>query len=513
MVLKKENLSKSTIDYFDTNDLRSNLKKHAIRGGGVTVLSRMVNFFIQTLSTMVLARILVPEEFGLIAMVISACGFLVIFNDLGLTDATIQETEINHKQISTLFWINIAATAAIVLIVVALSPLIAWFYSEPKLKKITIIWSTYLILSALSTQHVALLKRKMLFSLISVNEIAAALISNLSAIILALNGWSYWSLVIRQILQAFCMTVGAWILCRWCPTVPCPRSDVRSMITFGVNATGSFIIGYFTRSLDKILIGWRYGAQQLGYYFKAYYLFVLPATQLTTALQNVATATLSKLRNQPSMYHDYYLKAISVMSFIGMPISFFFMIESENLVLLLLGPQWDKTIEIFRILAAGTGVWMLYSTIYWLHASLGRADRLLRWGIFAFFITTAAILIGLNFGPKGIALAYTCTLYLITGLGIKYASKPINLKFRSVLSATWRYFTSALFAGLLCWYIIQSFDLALNRLARLIISFLLFNTLYLILVVLFHRNIQPITSFISVIREALPVDFMLRFKL
>lgn len=504
MLPKTENLSKSMIDYFSTDDLKPDLKKHAIRGGGVTVFSRMVNFFIQTISTIMLARILTPEEFGLMAMVTVVGGFLIIFVDLGLTDATIQKAEINHKQISTLFWINIAATTTIVLIIFSLSPLIAWFYSEPRLKHITIIWSLYLFFAALSTQHIALLKRRMLFLQISINEIAAAVISNMLAIILALNGWSYWALVIRQISLAVCMTAGAWVICRWTPALPSLRSGIRSMLVFGRNATGSFIIGYFERTLDKILIGWHYGAQQLGYYHKAYYLFVLPTTQLTTALKNVATATLSKLRNEPSKYHNYYLNAISVMSFIGMPISFFFMIESENLVLLFLGPQWGNSVEIFRIFAAGTGVWIVYSTTYWLHASLGRSDRLLRWSIFAFFTTAIAIIVGINFGPKGVALAYTCSLYLLTGFGLKYAGKPIDLKFRSVVSTTWRYFIAALLAALLCWYVMQSFDYTLIRLVRLIISFLLFTILYLILVVVFHKNIQPITGLFSIIKEILP---------
>jgi O-antigen/teichoic acid export membrane protein len=499
--MKIEKLSKNKVHYFAKNDLKSHLKKQAIRSGGITVFSRMLNFLIQTVATIVLARILTPEEFGLIAMVTSLGGFLVIFKDLGFTNVTIQENNINHEKISTLYWINVSMAVAVVLIIIILSPIFAWFYSDPRIKHITIIWSTYIFFAALSAQHIALLKRRLLFFGISINEIIAVLISNILAIFLALNGWSYWALVVRLLAIQVCMTAGAWVLCRWCPGLPSLRSGVRSMLLFGRNITGTFIINYFARSLDKILIGWRYGATQLGYYHKAYYLFVLPTAQLTTALQSVAIATLSKIRNQPLIYHNYYLKAISVMSFIGMPISFFFMVESEDLILLFLGPQWKESVELFRILAAGTGIWIIYSTINWIHVSLGRSDRLVRWGIFAFFVTSTAIFLGLQFGPKGVAVAYTSTLYLLTGLGLKYACKPIELKFRTILFALWRYFITALLAGLLCWYVIQLFDPSWARFTRLMISFLLYITLYLILVIAFFKNLQPINNFISVITE------------
>lgn len=501
MSLKSKERPLSTVDYFNVDDLKVNLKKHAVRGGGITLLSRMIDFLIQMITTMMLARILAPEEFGLVAMATALGGFLTIFIDLGLTDSTIQTSDINHKQVTNLFWINVVATGAIVLMVIALSPLVAWFYSEKRLINIMIIWSTYLFVYALSTQHIALLKRRMMFLRISITEIVATLISSGLAIILALYGWGYWSLVLRQVLFGICMTSGAWIVCRWYPGLPSLRTGIESMLKFGRNATGSFIVGYFARNLDKILIGWRFGANQLGYYHRAYYLFLLPATQSTEALKNVATSTLSKLRSEPSKYHSYYLRAVSLMSFIGMPISFFFMIESENLILLLFGSQWEPTVEIFRILAAGTGVWIIYSTKYWLHASLGRSDRLIKWGIFDFFVSAIAILIGLHFGPKGVALAYTCSIYLLTGLGLQYAGKPIDLKLRSIILATGKYFLAALFAGLLCWYVIMLLDFAWNRLARLIISFLLYTSLYLIFLVVFYKKKQPIIDFWSVISE------------
>jgi len=109
-----------------------------------------------------------------------------------------------------------------------------------------------------------------------------------------------------------CKTIGAWVLCKWKPGTPSIKSGVKKMLLSGSNITGSFIIRYFERNLDKILIGWRYGANQLGYYHKAYYLFTLPTTQLTTALQSVAIATLSKTNRQQDQFHNYYIILLKI---------------------------------------------------------------------------------------------------------------------------------------------------------------------------------------------------------
>lgn len=495
---------KNQTDYFDIDDVKSNLKKHAIRSGAVTVIARAANFLIHTGTTMILARILVPEDFGLFVMATALVGFLTIFMDLGLTDAVIQDGSISHQQISNLFWINVGIALIIVVLTCAAAPLIAWFYSEPRLLKITIVWSLYLFVGALSTQHIALLKRQMLFFDISIIEIAAMLIGSVIAVIMAFYGWDYWSLVFRQIFIGAFTALGAWVICKWRPRLPSRKADVGSLLRFGRNATGSYIVGYFSVNLDKILIGIYYGARQLGFYHKAYYLFVLPATQLSDALRNVATSTLSKIRNNPSQFINYYLKAVSLISFIGMPVSFFMMAEGRDVVLLMLGPQWEPSVRIFQVLAAGTGIWMIYSTRYWLHASLGRSDRLIRWSILDSIVVALAVVAGLRFGPIGIAVSYTIALYILAALGIRYAGQPIGLKLREVFSAVWINFTAALLAGLIIWQFSDYVAFDWNRLTRLSVVFPFYCFSYLLLTIIFNRSIEHIKSVLGLVKEIIP---------
>jgi PST family polysaccharide transporter len=470
---KTQNKKRSSHDYFNTDHLNQDLKLKAVRGGGISVFSQSANFVIQMAGTMILARLLTPKDFGLIAMVIAFTGFFLMFRDLGLSDATIQEPEINQKKMSTIFWISITLNIVFSIIIIAVSPLIAWFFGEPRLKLIAIVSSVSFIFIGLSSQHLALLKRNMFFFKIAIIEITATLISTLFAIIFAFYGFGYWALVSRSIVFFMTVVVGAWTVCAWRPGFLTSLAEVRSMLSFGANISGYYFINYYVRNIDNTLIGWRYGARELGFYYKAFQLFELVVNQLTVPIHSVAVASLSKLRDEPEKY-------------------------------LLLGPQWGKTAKIFSVFGVAAATTIVYSTIGWLHASLGRAERLFRWGLLGAIPITVGILAGLRFGPYGVAVGYSAALVLIAGPGLSFAGKPIDLKFRTILAAIWRYIIAAACAGFLCRYILSSFDLIPNLLGRLLISFMLFAGLYIILIIAIFQSTKPIKDVVSLIGEMFP---------
>ncbi len=150
-------------NFFDTEYLKADLKGRSVRGGAVTMAAQGIKFFLQIGSTVVLARLLTPEDFGLIAMVTAVTGFVMMFKDMGLSMATVQRAEIDHAQISTLFWINVVLSLAFMLLTATLAPAIAWFYSEPRLTWITLALAGAFIFSGFTVQHQALLRRQMNF--------------------------------------------------------------------------------------------------------------------------------------------------------------------------------------------------------------------------------------------------------------------------------------------------------------------------------------------------------------
>jgi len=463
--------------------------------------------------TIVLARLLTPDDFGLVAMVAALYMLLQNLGVNGFIEAIISAKEINHKQISTLFWVNVGLCIALTLLLMALAPLIARFYKEPRLESITIAIAFSIILAGLSTQHSALLRRNMRFYHTSANHVSAMVISTIVAIALALLGCRYWSLVARDVTFRLAFAAGAWILCQWRPALPALGTGVMPLLKFVMNAYGNFSMNYFSRNLEKVLIGWRYGTQSLGYYGRAYHLFATPANQLSAPLTNVVLAALSRLRSDPERYRRSYLNSISMIAFVGMALSATLTLIGSDLILLLLGSQWNKAGQIFTAFGPCIGLMLIYATHGWLHLSLGRPDRWFRWSIIAFIVTALCFVIGLPFGALGVAIAFTASFYVLIGPGLWYAGRPIHLGLFSIISAIWKYCVSALGAGLLCWFVLYSFGLTSNIfvesniLIRLLISCLLCISIYLLLVVGFYQGTKPIAQFISLLYDMVPDIF------
>lgn len=459
---------------------------------------------------MVLARLLVPSDFGLVAMVTVISSILVEFGTLRLGDATVQKEEINHQLVSTLFWINVALCTALALLFIAVSPFIAWFYKEPRLKAITMIIAGGFIFSGLSIQHAALLRRRLEFYKLTSITIAATIICDGMAIVLAWQNCGYWALVARHIGLPITFAIGLWTLCRWIPGLPSKTAGVAPMLKFGINSLGNYTTDYLSRSLDKVLVGWRYGTQSLGFYERAYHLFVLPVNQLSYPLTSVAVATLSRLQNEPEKFRHYYLNALAIIAFIGMPLSAVLTLIGKDLILLLLGPQWDEAGNIFTFFAPGVGMMLVYGTNGWIHLSTGRADRWFRWGIIAFLTIAVFYVIGLPFGGSGIAIAYAAFFFITTLPCLIYAGTPVNLRLASVVSIIWKYCISALGAGLICWLIYHSFDSIfylfneLNILARIPVSAVLCIVIYLGLLIAISGGTKEIRRFLNTLSEMLP---------
>lgn len=501
---------KNKDDYFNSDHLKSDLKKRAMRGAGATVFSGAISFLVQFFGTIILARLLTPDDFGLIAMVTAFSLLLQNFGLNGFTEAVIQKENLTHKMISTLFWLNAAISFFIMLLFMTSSPAVAWFYGEPRLIAITIGIAFSIFASGLSTLHMAVLRRNMQFYLVSGISVIARAVSVFLAIILAWAGWGYWALVVNTVAYPLSAGIGAWYYCHWRPGTPGKIKDISSMLKYAIHTYGNFTLNYFARNIDKLLIGWRYGAQSLGLYKKAYDLFSLPSNQLTAPLSNVALAALSRLVGEPLKYKHYYLSAISTISFVGMALSAILTITGYDIIIFILGPQWEKAGDIFCYFGASIGIMLIHSTQGWLHLSLGRPDRWVRWGIFETIFTTIAFIIGLPFGIAGVAIAYTVTFYLLSVPALLYAGKPIKLKLSSILSATWKYFVAAILSASLSYIVVFSFNITtpffteLNILIRIILSSILCLSLYLSFIVALHRSFQPINEFISTAYQMLP---------
>lgn len=496
--------------YFQYGKFGADLKKDAVKGAGATIISSSCNFFMQTAGVIILARLLKPSDFGLVAMVTSVYAIFQMIRGMGLAEATIQEKEIDHKKISMVFWVNVGFATFLTLIFVLLGPVISWFYGEPRIKLIAMIISLDLFFGGLATQHRALLIKNFHFYKSAAIEIQATFVAFGTAIYLAFHGWGYWAIVSRWVVFSFVEVIGAWTFCRWRPGLPVRTTGIIPMVKFGVNMLGTFIVTYFSRNVDKILIGWRYGSSSLGYYDRAYNLFMAPAQRLSQPIYNVAIVTLSKLRDDPEKFRRYYLNSISKIAFIAFPISAILTVMANDIVLLLLGPQWKKAGPILSAFSVSIGLQMIYYTYSWLHVSLGKSNKLFRWNLIGTSCTILAFLVGLHFGPIGVGICYSASIYILIGPSLWYAGKEIDLSVRSIFLVIWKYFLSAFVTGLVYLYVLRLVvysshaNIQVNIFTKCFISTLVIGSIYLVTVVIVFQSTKPIKEFISVGLEMVP---------
>ncbi|MFD3000923.1 lipopolysaccharide biosynthesis protein [Pontibacter toksunensis] len=412
--LKEETVLEENKDrWFETKHLHTDLKSRSVKGGFSTIAGQVVSFAINIVSTILLARLLTPQDYGLVAMVTAVTGFVTIFNDLGLSSAVIQKEQINQQQVSAVFWINLFISLGIAIIVALLAPLLVSFYNEERLFNITLVFSVGIFVSSLSLQHNALMKRQMKFESLALMNTVNAFLSVLCGILLAWLGFGYWAIVSITILFPTFNTVALWFICDWRPSFAFDTRNVRSFIQFGAGITGFDLINYFSRNMDNVLIGKYIGSVALGLYTKAYQLLLLPITQLRNPLNSVALPALSTLQNDRGKYRNYYKRFLFILAFFSMPAVSFMAVFSEELILIVLGEQWIEASSIFRILAIAAFIQPTLGTIGLVMITTGDTKRYFIWGCINAVLVVSAFLIGVQWGVDGVAKAYVAVTYLL----------------------------------------------------------------------------------------------------
>ncbi len=464
---------------------------------------------IQIIATAVLARLLTPADFGLVAMVTTFSLLFVNFGFNGITEAIVQRHHMDHQFASTLFWMNLLAGALLTIAFGASGSLLARFYHNPLIKHVTEGIALTIFATSSSVVHLALIKRAMHFSQTSINDIIGRIVSVAVSISLGLAGWGHWALVAGTVALPVSTSVGAWFLCRWVPGLPRRTEGTGSSLWFAVNTYGSFLINYFSRNTDNLLVGWRFDAQSLGFYKKAYDLFAL-STEFVTSITLVVVSVLSRVRGNADHYRSYLLGSMTIMAFVGMGLAADFTLIGKDLIRVLLGPRWIPAGRVFTFFGPGIGAMMLYTTHSWIHLSMGRADRWLRWGIVQFAVTCSLFLVALRWGPAGIAVAWTVSFWLLALPAIWYAGRPFGFRIKPVLAAVWRYPIAASIAGLAVAVVVPHIPLlsaatgVSGALFRIVMISASVAFCYMTVIVVFHGGFEPLYQMARLLLEMWP---------
>jgi PST family polysaccharide transporter len=409
--------------YFETAHLKPDLARRTVLGGALILGSQGVRLLIEAARIIILARLLSPADYGLVAMVTVVTGFIGIFLDLGLNMLTVTREKITHAQVSTLFWINVGVGAGLAVVTAAMAPLFSWFYDEPRLVAITLALAPTFLLLGLTVQHQGLLRRQMRFGTVSAIAILSATGGLTVAILMVYWGAGYWALVGMTIATVATNLVAVWIACEWRPARPVRGVGAREMIRFGTHVTGTNVVNYLSRRLDHVLVGWWWGAAPLGLYTKADSLVETPTNRVLLPIGAVTVPSLSRLADEPERYRDAYLRTLEKLALGLMPGSVFLIGCANWLIPFALGPRWADAAPIFGTLAALAFVRPIDGSDWWLFVSQNRAREGFRCSLVRVVITGIAAAIGLPWGTLGVATAVAISGFVRTPLVIWYVTR------------------------------------------------------------------------------------------
>jgi len=481
------------------------LKQRVIRGGFAKVVAQTTTFTLRIGSLMVLARLLDPKDFGLVGMVTAFTGVLNLFRDFGLSTATVQRVHVTEEQISTLFWINVLVGGILWLSLTLAAPFVVTFYHEPNLFWVTVVLATGFIFNAAGVQHSALLQRQMRFSALAIIDVISLVLSIGTSIGLAAVGFRYWALVAMSITPPFVTTICLWVATSWIPGKPSRQAQIQSLMRFGGTITLNSIVVYIAYNFEKVLLGRFWGAEALGIYGRSYQLINIPTENLNSAVGEVAFSALSRVQDDPVRLKSYFLKGYSLVLAITLPITIAVALFSNDIISVLLGPKWKDSALIFRLLAPTIMIFALINPLSWLLMSFGLVKRSLNIAFVLAPLVMAGYILGLPYGPKGVALAYSSVMTLWVIPHIAWCVKGTVISLGDILRVVGRPLISGIVAAAGAFGAQFVFGPSLSPLPRLVLGMSVLLVVYALMLLYVMGQKAVYLSLIQGFKKRAPV--------
>ncbi|WP_373032378.1 lipopolysaccharide biosynthesis protein [Sulfurovum sp.] len=414
------------------NELRisdKNVKSKSVKGGLELIIGQIVSFLLLIISTMILARILSPEDYGIIGIVTAITGFFTLFKEFGLTISIIKKKILTNLELITVFWLYVIVGTVLMILMMIMSVPIAKFYDDSRLIDVTIIISLTFLIGSFSIVPSALLKRTMQFRKLIYSQLIASFFGAIMTIISAYIGLGYWSLVINILVTTFINSLLVIWSFGWFPKIKLYINSIKNHLEVGKNITLFDLVNYFARNLDNLIIGKYYGSSMLGLYSKAYQLLLLPIQKIRTPIYSVALPALASLREKPKEYNAYYLQLVSILNIISLLLICFLWLNSYEIIYFVLGEKWLLSAEFFSVLAFAALIQPVYGTLGLVLITLGKSRKYLHWGILNFMIIAIGFIVGINFDLKTFILIYVIANYISFLISVPFVfhDTPINI--------------------------------------------------------------------------------------
>ena len=368
---------------------------------------------VQLVTSIVLARLLVPEYFGLLAMAQVFVGFADTFSRMGFNQAIVQRKQISEELLSSLFFVTLAVSCLIAVILACASPVFAWIYRNPEVTPIVATLSLIFILRAPCLVPAALLTRRLAFNRLAIIDISIATLTAVAAITLARFGWGVWALVWPTVAGPLIRMPMLYVASGWRPRPLFRWSEVRSVMGFGANLTGFNIFNYFSRNADNFIIGAFLGPIPLGYYSLAYGILLRPRNAVSNVLGRVLFPAFSRMQDDDARLKAAYLRACSAIAFITFPMMLGLLVVARPFVEVVLGEKWLPAVPLICLFAPLGMLQSIGTTQGQIFLAKGRADWMFRLGIVRGIIIVCGFLIGVRWGVLGVAESYALIIVVM----------------------------------------------------------------------------------------------------
>lgn len=364
----------------------------------INFISKYSTIFIQIILNSILARLLTPDDYGIVAVVTVFTGFFTLIADMGIGPAIIQDKSLNDEDVTSIFNFTVLSGIGVTILFAVFSYPLSLFYNDSVYIPLGIMMSFSILFSVLNIVPNALLLKEKKFKLVGIRTIVITLISGIITIILAYLKFKYFAIVINSILIAFL----TFIFNFWSSNIKFKLFlNKGSLIKIRGYSTYQFafsFINYFSRNLDNLLIGKVLGQAALGFYDKAYKLMLYPVGNLTHVITPVLHPILSDYQNDKKYIYSQYKRIVKILSLLGVFITVYCFFAAEEAILIMFGEQWVNSIPTFKILSLTIWTQMIMSSSGTIFQSLGETKALFKAGIITTSINVTGIIIGLLLG-------------------------------------------------------------------------------------------------------------------
>jgi PST family polysaccharide transporter len=386
----------------------SELARKTVSGAAINVTVTLTKTVLQFAIVLpILARIIPPEQFGLVGMAMAFVAFFTMLNDMGISAALVRADTPSAAFWSSAFWTNAVIGALLTALTFLAAPLIAGFFREPLVEPLVQLLSLTLFMHCMFLVPMAWLQRNFRFRTIALIDLAGITLASATAIAAAAAGYGVWALAWQQLVIFGVKMTGGLVVQRAPIGLIYKWSEIRAVLPFSLRLTGAGLVGFANRNADNILIGRFLGAEALGFYGRAYQIMLVPVHSLSTGASFALYPAMSSIQGDRPQLNSVYLRSLSILAAITLPMMTGLALVAVPFVEFVFGERWKPVASALVFLSFAGAIQALVGTsnIFW--TAMGRSDILLRWSLTRMAAFLIAFSVGVLFGTIGsVAAAY-----------------------------------------------------------------------------------------------------------